>query len=215
MTRDQAVARFNQGTGFRATGHGQTTFYEAMLREAQRDLEKGKTLPRFLLQEDQTLSLISGTHVVALPTGFLRESDDTLIRVAIAGSDRPRFLKRRYFIPATEAYTDDDNEPGFPSVYVMRKSTIDFIKIADQTYTLTWDYYKADTVLDSNVENAWLAGAAEWLIGEAGMRIAGAQRDKDALTVFESMTQKGRAAVFGEEIVAELASGPLQMGANN
>lgn len=221
MTRAEAIARINQGIGFRASGNALEANMLLMLQEAQRELEKGKTLPRFLLQEDQTLSLLANTHTVALPTGFIRESDETRIRFFPPTSSRPRFLDRRFYIDAVESTTRNiagstlPIEAAPPEVYVIRKSTIDFIVNANQNYTLIWDYYKAaDIITGAVTNNAWLDNAPDWLVGEAGWRLAMDLRDNDAVQKFDTMRKNGRGAIFGEEIAAETASAPLQMGAN-
>jgi hypothetical protein len=42
------------------------------LIEAQRDIERGKTLPPFMKKEGATLNLMRGTQEVFLPNDFLR-----------------------------------------------------------------------------------------------------------------------------------------------
>lgn len=221
MTRTEAIARINQGLGFRSAGLPLESNIILMLQEAQRNLERGKTLPKFLLVEDFALSLLVGTHTVAKPTGFLRESDETKIRFYPLNSTKPRFLDRRFLIDALQANShvtaenpEAPEQPAGPSVYVIRQSVIDFIVTADTNYTLYLDYYKAGTVLTTDAENIWLANAPEWLIGEAGVRIARDLRDGEAVATFTEMRQMARAAIFAEDITAETASGPLQMGAN-
>lgn len=229
MLRDVAVQRINDAIGFRPSGNPLEARIVLRLQEAQRDLERGKTLPRFLIVEDYSFTLVAGDHSVSLPTGFIREDDDTRIRFFPSTSEVPTFLERKYYIDAVQANirsaTDPDTtaEPVAPSVYVIRKSTIDFINVADQDYVLYMNYYKAAELLTSNVENAWLVadiatptlGAPEWLIGEAGYRMARDLRDKEAMEVFADMRQAGRAACFGEILASEDASGPIQMGMNN
>lgn len=218
MDRDAAVQRINDGLGFRPAGNPLESKIILRLQEAQRDLESGKTLPRFLLQEDQPLTLLSGASTVALPENFIRESDETRIRFTPSGTDVPVFLVRRYFMDAVQALLSDETEEAtFPRLYVIRNTVIDFITEADQTYTLSWDYYQRADVLLTNIENVWLSdlsGGAEWLIGEAGRRIALDLENAGAVTRFTEMRQMGRAACFGEIVAAELASGPLEMGAN-
>lgn len=211
MTRDEAVTRIQDGLGF--TGQ-LTSKIQLRLQEAQRDLEKGKTLPKFLLQEDQTLSLLSGTHSVALPTGFLRVDDENPPHFfPDATTNDPTFIAlKRNYREALEA--NSSAEAGSPAVAVIRNTVIDFITNADQNYTLTWNYYKADQVLASNIENLWLANAADWLVGFAGFRMARDARDKDGMTIFQAMMTEGRAAVFAEIIAKEESSGPVVMGAN-
>lgn len=215
VTRTVAIQRINRGLGFRKDGNSLESKIVLTLQEAQRDLEKGKTLPRFLLQEDVSVALASGASTAALPTGFLRESDENTLHYFKSGSDKPHYLARRYLKDAREALLDsDDVAAGPPSVYVVRKSTFDFIITADTDYTLYLDYYKAADSLAADVENAWLANAPEWLIGEAGLRIAKDLRDKSAVIIFSDMRTSGRAAAFGEDIAGELAAGPIEMGAN-
>lgn len=216
MDRATAVRRINLGLGFRPDGWSGEANVILLLQEAQRDLQKGKTLPKFLLQEDQTLSLLLGTHSVLYPIGFLRESDETRIRFFPVGSSLPTFLERKLYIDAVEANIRETTQTVAPSVYVMRHGFIDFVTTADKNYTLYWDYYKVAAPLTSNIENEWLADdvAAQWLIGEAGFRMARITRDQAAQTDFDAMRTAGRAACFGEILASEEASGPFVMGAN-
>lgn len=214
MIGADAVTRVNDGLGWRPTGHALEPKIILRFAEAQRELEKGKTLPKFLLQEDQTLSLVKNTHTVALPTGFIRESDESLIRFTPPGTDQPTFLARRLYIDAIVGNIQADNAPTAPTIYVMRKTTIDFVTTANANYTLTWDYYKAADAFSTGAENQWLANAPEWLIGEVGRRIAADLRDADAYTLFDKMATVARAAQFADDLADAEASGPYQMGAN-
>lgn len=209
-----AIQRVKDGLGFR-TGTALDSRITLRFQEAQRDLEKGKTLPRFLLQEDQTLLLAAAAHTVAVPAGFLRDDDDNPIHYTPSGTDKPFFLSRRQtYRDAVEANIKEDNDPVGPKVYVIRKSVIDFITAADTSYSLTWNYYKAADILTTDIENAWLANAPEWLIGEAGLRMAKPLRDKDAMQDFTEMRSAGRAAIFGDQIALEESGGPWVMGAD-
>lgn len=220
MLGSEAVARIKEGLGFLTGSHHDARIL-ARLKEAQRDFEGGKSLPRFLLQEDQTLSLASGARTVALPTGFLRIYDDEKIYYLPADSTKPLFLVRKYFTDAALAYQTyregsliTQPESAAPLVYVIRKSTIDFMTLADAAYTLYWSYYKRGTEITLGATNEWLTNATNWIIGEAGHRMAMDMRDADAIGIFQTLAQKGRAEVFGEIVAAEEADGPLQMGAN-
>jgi hypothetical protein len=225
MLRSEAVQRINDAIGFRAAGNSLEDLIIRRLQEAQRDLEKGKTLPKFLLLEDQTLTLPANQHAVPLPAGFLRDVDSVGIRFAStigASRPRPRFLKRvdvkdginaMAFIAGHVDETLPD-QPRAPRVYAIRKNTIDFILTVTQTYNFVWDYYKAADVLFIDVENAWLANASEWLIGEAGIRVARNLGNQQAMADFDALRTAGRAAVFGEELASELSSGPIAMGGN-
>lgn len=210
MFRDVAVTRIQDGLGFATR---QTEKIILRLQEAQRDLEKGKTLPKFLLRESQALVLASGTNSVALPAGFLRIDDDNPPYFFASATSSPTFVSmKRNYREALEANYSDS--PSGPQVAVIRNSVIDFIVTADQTYNMVWGYYKAADLLTTNIENVWLANASEWLIGEAGSRIARDVRDEKAQVIFDWMATKGRAAVFGEIVASEESSGALIMGAN-
>lgn len=210
MLRDDAVIRIQDGLGFAAR---QSDKIILRLLEAQRDLEKGKTLPKFLLQESQALVLLTGTSTVALPSGFLRVDDDNPPHFVAPATVSPVFVAIKHnYRDALEANYDDT--PSGPKVAVIRNSVIDFIATADTTYNMTWNYYKAAALLTTNIENEWLANASDWLIGMAGLRMARDARDKDAVGIFQSMMTEGRAACFGEIVASEQASGPLVMGAN-
>lgn len=210
MLRDVAVARIQDGLGFTTR---QANKIVLRLQEAQRELEKGKTLPSFLLQEDQTLALLVGTSTVVKPAGFLRIDDSFKPYFIPTGEISPSFLSvKRNLTDALEANLDD--EAASPQVMVVRNTVIDFINEADTNYTIVWQYYKSADLLTTNIENAWLANAPDWLIGEAGWRMAMDLRDKDAVVIFDNLRKTGRAAVFGEIVASEEASGPLIMGAN-
>lgn len=210
MLRDIAVTRIQDGLGFATR---QTDKIILRLQEAQRELELGKTLPPFLLQEAQTLALAVGTSSVALPTGFLRIDDQFRPYFLTTGATSPTFLSvKRAYTDALDANYDDT--PVGPKVMIIRRTVVSFVNNADADYTIVWQYYKAADVLTTNIENAWLANAPEWLIGEAGWRMAMDTRDKDAVTIFDNMRKTGRAAVFGEIVADEESGGPLVMGAN-
>lgn len=217
MTRTEAVSRISDVLGFLGAGNAYETKIIERLRDAQRDLEKGKTLPRFLLQEDASLTLLSGTSTITLPAGFLRDDDSLPIHYYASGSDKPIFLGRKPFInEVMVAYLISESVGVVgPKVYTIRKSVVDFVTTSDAEYALFWNYYKAADELSTDIENAWLANGADWLIGEAGLRIAQPLRDKEAMEIFTELRQKGRAAVFGDDLALEYAGGPLQMGANN
>jgi hypothetical protein len=211
VTRTEAVRRINDGLGFRPDGHSLEPKIILRLQEAQRDLEKGKTLPRFLIREDQTITLLAGGHSALLPADFIREDDDNRLHFFNVSSDIAQYLKPKRYSDAVVANLREQGPIG-PSVYVIRASTIDFITKADVNYTLTWNYFASDQILTVDVENGWLREAPEWLIGEAGYRIAKDARDPDAVTLFDGLRTQGRAACFGDIIADEDAGGPYIMG---
>jgi len=210
MLRSVAIQRIADGLGNRS---GLSDKIALRLQEAQRDLEAGKTLPLFLKQEEQTLLLPVGQHAVALPAGFIREDDEEPLHYTSTTTLSPIFLQRKTYAEALTAYGSE--EPGGPEVYVLRRSTIDFIRVADQAYTFTWSYFKAADILASEIENDWLRYAPDWLIGEAGLRMAKDLRDSDGVNVFTDIAVKGRAAWFAEHVAREESGGGFSLGEDN
>lgn len=210
VDRATAVLRIREGLGFR-TDRPVTIIRR--LQEAQRDLERGKTLPKFLLREDQSLTLASGENAVALPSDFLRRSD-TLIRYTPIYSTYPRRIPWKDYDTAYLAY--QSYNPGGPQVVSLREDTLWFSPVADRAYTLTWSYYRKADVLETNVTNLWLEHAPEWLIGEAGLRIARDTRNATAIQLFTDMRNAARGAWLAETALNEADDDqPLTMGANN
>jgi hypothetical protein len=213
MTRDEAVVRIQDGLGFASR---QSDKIILRLQEAQRDLEKGKTLPRFLLKEQVApLLLLEGQSLVALPVDFLRMDDNNPPHYTVASTGEPFFISmKNSYRDALEANFSSDPVGPKVGVILLAPRRITFINPADKDYTILWSYYAAADLLTTNIENAWLANAPEWLIGEAGWRMAMDARDKEAAANFQQLLTRGRAACFGEIIASEDASGPLIMGAN-
>jgi len=229
MDRDAAVKRVNAGLGFRAVGHSLTDEIIARMLEAQRDLEHGKTIPKFLLQEDQDLILSAGSHSIALPDKFLRLDDNNLPHYDPAIPPPafglvPMYLEKMNYSDLVKrlAFGGGGLASGWqnnmPRAFVIRKSTIDFVVTPSQDIHLKWNYYKGAMTLETNVTNSWLdeaSGAPEWLIGETGYRIALDARDKDAVDLFSAMITRARAAAFGHQLQEEESGGPFVMGAKN
>ena len=209
MLRSEAVERITDGLGFRSSLADRAV---ARLKEAQRFMEQGKSLPWFLIQEDQALSLLSTTNTVALPDDFIREVDYETMRFTATGNTYPTFVKRKSFDDAIQAYGGTDSD--HPLVYALRGTTLYFFPTADSDYDLTWSYYAKDDVLDTDIENAWLREAPEVLIGLAGMRLARDIRDKEAVAIFQPMYVEARQALLGEMAAREEAMGAGAMGEN-
>lgn len=210
MLRSAAITTIKRGLGFRQT---QDAAIISALQQVQRDLESGKTLPEWLVVYDGPLSVVAGTATVALPTGFLRLHEEYPLYYTNSEGGRVA-IPRKNPEEATAAY-GDLVDAGYPHVMSMQTDRILFTPTPTQNFTAYLTYYKAAVVLDSEVENAWLAHAANYLIGLAGVQVAGDLRDKGAMEKFALMAKMGNAAYIGAVVDAELAGRPLVMGRNN
>lgn len=190
MLRDAAIEEIKRGLGFRKGAGLDATIQEA-LEATQRELEGANTLPWFLLQQDQTVSLVKGTQSYALPTGFLRVEDDFNVTSLEDGSSNksvgPGFLP---YDECLDLY--GFTEEAKPEAVAIRQSNLWFFPIPDAAYTFTWHYYKKDAVLTSNVENEWLKNVPDLIINMAGLRAATRARDPDSAAIFKAEAERWR-----------------------
>lgn len=213
MLRDEAVARIQRGLGFRTDKAAEII---SALQEAQRLLQTGKTLPRFLLTRAQPLAVVAGTATVALPDDFLRRAtEEPDIYYQEDSQSIPRWTQWRKLVDAAKAYEPLDR--GAVQIAVLETSTIRFYPTPDQSRTVYWNYYKKAALLTTNVENEWLDddNMPEAIIGVAGGIIARDLSDDKALALFMDMESKARISLFSETILADVDDGPMAMGSDN
>lgn len=209
VDRATAVARVQEGLGFRTDR--EITIIKR-LQEAQRDLERGKTLPTFLLVSDATLSVAIGSGLTSLPTDFLRRADVTMYYTSITSG-------RRVDVPwkvksaALQAY--QLGRPRGPQVAVLENSGIRFFPERDRAYTVTWSYYRFAEPLVTNITNLWLEHAPELLIGEAGLRMARDTRNASAVDIFTNMKAAAMVSWYKETILNEVDDQSFVMGGDN
>jgi len=209
MDRNTAIARIQRGLGFR------TDLVETIalaMQEQQRLLERGKTLPFFLLQEDQTLSFTAGNSSANLPERFLRVSDEDGIWY-IDDEDGLVQLTKMPYAEANAEYSGE--EAGPPEAYSLRKDTIVIWPTPDVDYDLTWSYYKGGQLLTTNIENEWLANAPDVLIGAAGISIATDVRDATAVQTFTALYAAAWQNELNEIAAREDNDMPRALGRNN
>ena len=208
MQRDTAVARIKQICGFRT---GNDTEIVNAIQDAQRALEMGTTLPWFLVEEGTTIALTSGNRVGTLPTGFIRFARKRGPHYFPASSTKPTYLEEK---DQDEALLwAADQSAAAPRCYVLKKATIEVYPLPDATYTLYTDFYKKDTILDSNLENQWLANVPDLLIGAGGLLIATDLRDNLAIQKAQSLYDVWMKKMLAETYERARANRPLSMGA--
>src|SRR6266566_8531797 len=210
MDRDSAVARIQQKLGFRSD---LVTEIQVALQDAQDELERGATLPFFLVKQDQTFAITPSVppsatpQEYALPAGFIRDEDeqDGTLRYQKAVPGPQVFLEKMDYSTAERRFfgktvvtvdsgvvivpsEDTQFSAGTPVAYVIREATVRIYPGPDITYNLLWSYYAHDVSLTgANVTNQWLTYAPWLLIGKAGILIAGSTRDADAVAAFQEI----------------------------
>lgn len=217
MTRDEAVALIQEQLGFRSD---LSTNIITNLKFAQQTLEKGPTKPWFLISEDSFADLTSGEQRLALPTDFLQETDQAVLRYVpddaetIADEidlvkDDYDTLRKNYEVKAS---SDADSATGAPEAYALLGDYFRIFPTPDDDYRVRMIYYASDTVLSSNVENDWLKHVPLLLIGKAGKQIASALRDSVAASTFAQWENEGRLLLLSQTIEREFANRDMQIG---
>jgi hypothetical protein len=208
VLRDAAVVRIQRGLGFRTD---QVDNIVEALQEAQRLLERGRTLPYFLLEEDQDIAVVADERSVALPERFLREHPEERMHF-YDSAGALRFLEKMDFDYIHPSFVDEDS--GQPTAYVLRKNTLEIFPLPDADYTLVWSYYKGAESLATNLENAWLEeeyGAPEVLIGRAGMIVAADLTNATAFAKFQAMFNEAFVGMIADGVQRDQENNPLYM----
>jgi hypothetical protein len=208
MTRDEAVSFIQYELGNRSD---LTEEIITRLQSAQRLIEQGRTLPYFLMQEDASLALASGSADISFPTGFLREVQDETFHFT-SDDDEAVYLEKMVLQEGEQRFVDED--AGQPIAYAIRKTAWRFWPSRDTAYTLTYSYYKSATSLVTNAsDNAWLVYAPEILIGKAGAAIAHVIGHERAAIRLGGMEAEGWRGAMAETIMREEENDPSSLGA--
>jgi hypothetical protein len=180
VLRDDAVTLIAEGLGFRTDLSAKII---RTMQQAQRELEGGQTLPWFIVNEDDSVQLIRDQAEYALTDAFIREADDLGFYSTARSRQGDEFhVRKMQYDKAIAAY--GFTATGYPEVYALRAGTIRVFPIPDDDYLYRWHFYQRQTVLDSNIENAWLKNVPDLLVGMAGEAMAAKLRDKDSLAYF-------------------------------
>lgn len=209
MLRSAAVAEMQKILGFRTDRENECI---SALQTAQRLLERGRSLPYFLKQESQTLTVASGSGETDLPERFLREVQDEGPTFVNSDGDLIEIEKVTYDIAKSRFVSED---AGAPVAYALRKETLWFRPDRDTSYSLSWGYYKGAVILDSEVENEWLEeelGAPEVLWARAGMHLAKIMRNATAYDLFKEVYVEAWVGMQGDTIEREAENLPLFLG---
>lgn len=212
MLRSAAISRIQQGLGFRSD---LSTQIISALKEAQRELEGGQTLPWFLLSEDQTFSpSVANAGSVALPTGFLQFHKEEGPHFTDTTNGKT-YLPHKPFSEADLFYAE--TAAGSPQAFTLRKSTVKFWPKPNATYSITASYYARGVALDTDIENTWLAdtGCPDLLIARAGLIVAVDLENEISTKKFAAMFTKWQSWLIAQMADREESPGPRAMGRNS
>lgn len=211
MTRDEAVTEIQTRLGFRTD---QSANIILRMKMVQRLLEQGRTLPWFL--EESTTTAVAANGDLTFPTGFIREiREPTRLGVYYRDSDNAIVrLTKMDDAEASAAFGQGDGTAS-PSAYSLGSTSFIFYPRQHVALDVTVKYYKHDTVLDTNIQNAWLANAPDLIIGNAGASFAETLQNTSAYNECSQLAQVAWAALLAEKIEREIAGRQYILGRNN
>jgi len=216
MTRDEAVAHIQMQLGFRTT---LSSSIISQLQLAQQNLETGPTLPWFLISEDSYIRTEDGEQRVPLPTDFLEEADEAVLRYIPddLSAENPEVdlirdeydvLRKNYMDTATGTI-----KTGPPEAYALFGEYFRVFPTPDDDYLIRMIYYQQDDLLTTNIENQWLKYIPKLLMGLAGKQLSGGPlRDQVAFSTFDAWEKEGRAMLLSKEIRRDISNRNLQVG---
>lgn len=207
MTRDEGVALIKQHLAMKTTLDAAIV---TQMQLAQTTLERARTKPWFLEFHNTSLVTVASTRSISLPSGFIVEKEEDTMLLTDSDGNLHEVSKEELSVLKHQFLTSD---AGIPEFYALVGSTIEFYPLPDDAYSLDWTYYKADDVLTSNIENAWLREVPLLLLGSAGQMIAaGPVRDNPGAAVFAAWIQLGKDILSTHNTDREVRGRVLQMG---
>ena len=220
MLGSEAVALMKRRLGFRRNLDTECLFE---LREAQKRAESiSRTQPWFLMQENATITTVANVATVALPDNFIKETDTgtSQIRYTPIGSSDSligvRMLTKVDITNALPYYTESDGDilVGGPRSYVLENGFIRFFPTPDAAYTFYWNYHAKDEQIELGEENLWLQHLSDYLIGDAGVRLAMDIRNAQAAQTFTAMYNEGQKQLIAGNVEREWSGRDFYMGSN-
>lgn len=212
MNRAAAVASIQRLLGMRSDLEAEIIL---ALQDAQVDLEAEPELPWFLVSEVSSITTTAAESRVPLPTDFIREAEEEeggglFLFDSTADEDAQWVQLEKVNLKELRiAYQSSDGEP---EAYALDDQYFRLGPIPDDTYTLKMVFYQKDDLLDTNIENKWLAKAPELILGIAGRKMAEAIRDAGALQTFANMEARGRKRLEDFAVARQEEGRTRQMG---
>lgn len=206
MTRATATSLVMQRLGKR-TGLDANVVVE--LQQAQRDLEDGEFLPWFLKKALDGITTTSGTKVVALPSDFIRETDE---KWWLGTSDG---LVRLYKGGYSELYERELFDVDYLSsyYYALVGTNMYHFPTPASAMAITGFYFARDAELSAaETENNWLKYASGLLVAKAGIRMSKTLRDAEAFKLFESDYAEAYNKLIAANVAREQAASNAVMG---
>lgn len=183
------------------------------LKLIQSRLEGEAFMPWFLLSDESSLVSAAATKTTALPTDFLREYEDFPLYLYDSTAEDPYTQLTKDEYDVLESKFGEDS-PTVPSAYALQGSALNWFPTPDAIYNFRWKYYQAQPSLDETTSsNAWTENAADLLVAELGIVIAGSyKKDADRAQMFGIDLTRAQRRLLSFDEARKQANRDLQMG---
>jgi hypothetical protein len=210
MLRDAAVDLLMKRLGNQNDVTLKDDIINEMVQAQETVLEGDVFHPWFLVSEEASNSTSVGEERVPLPEDFLALWTLGLYRYDSTQTDPYIEMVREDWdlIKTVKNYSDEPTHWDIGGDYLLMRP------LADAVYPLRFWYIARATSLagtygdvTTNVENAWLRWASDWLLGETGMVIAEQylQYTDDRVNTFRTQAARGRQRLVTLNVAMEEA----------
>lgn len=214
MDRDTAVGLVRKRLG-NLTGSFLDADIITEMQLQQEVLERGPTLPWFLLSERSDAYTTVGEERIALPVDFLREYEEGALFYfnESLDEDEPwRALKKDDWDALKAAY---QTRTGSPEKYALTEEYIRLFPTPDAEYLLRMIYYKRGVDLTSGnvTDNIWLLNTPDLLISLTAQVVANLYLQNAALGQrLDLEVQRAKDRLLRETTAREMANYEQTMG---
>jgi len=201
MTTDEMIESLQSLLGDIGTVMDSTLLTE--LKLAQIKAERSPELPWFLFLEETTTTTIDEPRV-ELPTGFLRETEESHYFVVTTTGEYIA-LKKEDLATLRSKY--EDEESGLPEYYAILGSYLWCYPKPDAEYTVSMHYASKDSTLATGDSgNLWSTYYPDLLIGLAGQSACTAFRALDIKPRFDEMAALAAQQIITDNVAREMTN---------
>lgn len=195
MTPDQAVAAVQQNLGFRSD---QASAIITELNNARVRAENDPTLQwPWFLRADYSFSLTTvGVQTLALPSDLLwLDEESEFYWYDSTNTDQPYTELSKEMLGDLRTTLPGSGPPQAVSVV---NNLVYVFPIPDAAYQITKVLYRRGTVITAGgPETEWLLNAPDLLVGDAGVVLASAMGNANAVQYFKDLRTNGHASILG------------------
>lgn len=177
----------------------------------QNALEEGAFLPWFL-KSTLTLTAVASTATIAIPTGFIREDDESVMKIVVSGKQYPIFKASEDFLIA-EWQSESEAQP---KNYYLDATDFVLYPTPEKTYTIKLRAYMKDTSIlgfaNTSVTNLWLTHAGNVMVTRTAMVLAKNLQNPSLAKALQSEYQEAMRQLIGADTARSVAARDIIKG---